>query len=145
MLVRLPQGALGDCWLVSAMEVLSCKTDLVSTALVDKEMREDGCYAVRLWHNGKCQVVLVDDKFPIARGGAAGSAEPAFAGPKVHESKNSVWMMILEKASVCVCGVRVCLCVCLCACVRVKVVCVRVFVCLWVRVWVRVPVCVHMP
>ena len=119
------QGALGDCWLVSAMQVLTCKTALFASTLVDKELRDDGCYAVRLWHNGKCQVVLVDDKFPVvclrvcgcrarctqcfmgvamcalncqARGGEPGSAEPAFVGPKLHDRKKSVWMMVLEKA-----------------------------------------------
>lgn len=84
-------------------QVLATHPDLCRAVVVDKAMRDDGCYALRLWKNGKCEVVLVDDLMPVydrtPREGA--HYEHVFAGPKEGEGdapRHAVWMMLLEKA-----------------------------------------------
>jgi hypothetical protein len=84
-------------------QVLATQADLCGAVVTDRSLRADGCYALRLWKNGKCEVVLVDDKFPVYdRTPRGGMYDRVFAGPKEAAGdtagRTAVWMMLLEKA-----------------------------------------------
>lgn len=61
------QGAIGDCWFVAALSVLSQRPDLVSRLFVDlgdPNIGVDGSYRLRLFMDGAWQLFTVDDYFP---------------------------------------------------------------------------------
>jgi hypothetical protein len=88
------QGALGDCWFLSAMSVMTQRERDFVDLFVSKEHSKAGVYSVNFWKNGERINVLVDSYFPVVRSGRDSFA-PAFAR---SAKENELWVMILEKA-----------------------------------------------
>ena len=92
------QGALGDCWLVSALASAAEYPECLRNCFVTKEYSQRGRYVVRLWDARRraWEHVVVDDRIACKHG----TREPLFA--KRHGSE--LWPMILEKAVAKFCG-----------------------------------------
>jgi len=84
------QGNIGDCWLLSALSVMTQRQQDFLNIFISKEHSKAGVYSVNFWKNGERVNVLVDSFFP-----ATSSARAAFASSK---DPNELWVMILEKA-----------------------------------------------
>lgn len=83
------QGALDDCWFLSALCVLAHYPELVKRLLVTPDFSPEGIYAVRLCYGGEWKVYWIDDYLPCGRSG-----HPLFASP-VHQR---LWVPLVEKA-----------------------------------------------
>jgi Calpain family cysteine protease len=72
------QGALGDCYFLSAISVLGDVNvvDMIKTK--EGEWQKTGCFCVRFYREGQEEYVIVDDYFP-ARKSADGGIEWVFA------------------------------------------------------------------
>jgi hypothetical protein len=68
------QGLLGDCYLMSALAVLTLKPDLLKSIFVTSEYSAYGIYAVRFFKNGIIRTVLIDDWLPCLAPDAAREA-----------------------------------------------------------------------
>lgn len=65
------QGALGDCYFMSALAVVAKQPELLTKVLEGSHLQA-GVFQARLCKDGKWQVVLVDDLLPVdARGNIA--------------------------------------------------------------------------
>ena len=87
------QGALGDCWLLSAISVVAGDKTLVNKILVTKKINQAGAYVVQFFIDGEWKKVLVDDRFPCRR--QRDGFAPAFVQSR---AKNNLWGMLIEKA-----------------------------------------------
>lgn len=86
------QGALGDCWFLSAVAVLAHRhSHLIEALLVNKELNPEGVFGVRLWHGGIWRCVVVGATFPSTHHGQ----NFAFAR---NRSGTALWVTVLEKA-----------------------------------------------
>ena len=85
---QVKQGALTNCWLVSAMAMLT--NDQAKTIMVSDSLRGRGIYTVKFYKEGKWIYVHVDDRVPCN-----------FSGD-IYFSKsqdvNEMWVIIVEKA-----------------------------------------------
>jgi calpain-15 len=86
------QGALGDCWLLSALAALSEQPHVIRRAFLTDSWNLRGKYRIRLWSEWEKQfvVVSVDDYLPVE----ASSGKPLFTQP----NGNEIWVMLMEKA-----------------------------------------------
>ena len=84
------QGQLADCFLASALSLLTTFPGLVD-ALVDRSQAVDGKYSVCVWERGQRRLVVVDDRIPCC----AESRRPLFAHCK---DLGECWVQIVEKA-----------------------------------------------
>lgn len=94
----LMQGALGDCWLISAISTMAEYPESLKKLFLTKEHNEIGQYVVRLWSEGLVQWVdvKVDSYVPIDLGGGlAYEGKPLIY---VNPTDDACWMCILEKA-----------------------------------------------
>jgi hypothetical protein len=84
----LHQGAIGDCWLISAMASIAEYPEAVQTLIDDNG---GGNYTVKLFHysQGRFQNVDVNDQVPCQGG------QPMFVKPT---NQNEIWPCIIEKA-----------------------------------------------
>lgn len=86
------QGALGDCWFLSALAALTEFPVLIREGVFPEDSREaneDGCYLLRFCKMGLWQTVRVDDFFPCYPGG----------GPIYSRSNgDELWVLLAEKA-----------------------------------------------
>lgn len=86
------QGALGDCWFLSALAALTEFPILIREGVFTEESREaneQGCYNIRFCKMGIWQTVRVDDFFPCYPGG----------GPIYSRSNgDELWVLLAEKA-----------------------------------------------
>lgn len=80
----LVQGALGDCWFLSALSVVAQRPDLVRRLLLPGK----NAHAVRLFLDGEWKTVVVDDRFPVK------GSRLAF----VACDDGALWAPLLEKA-----------------------------------------------
>eukprot|EP01006_Ploeotia_vitrea_P026361 TRINITY_DN59350_c0_g1_i1.p1 TRINITY_DN59350_c0_g1~~TRINITY_DN59350_c0_g1_i1.p1 ORF type:complete len:707 (-),score=100.53 TRINITY_DN59350_c0_g1_i1:107-2227(-) len=83
------QGALGDCWLMSAMSIIATRPDLLQNLIVEAHP-DQAVYEFRFFKEGAWVTVAVDDYVPIADWDA----------PLLARSKDDgeVWVPLLEKA-----------------------------------------------
>ena len=87
------QGALGDCWLLSAIACLSEKRGAIERCFVQHSYNPRGKYTLRLWDGlkNKWNYINVDDAFPCQPGEGG---KPLFT----HPNGGEIWVMLLEKA-----------------------------------------------
>ena len=88
------QGALGDCWLISAIAVLGFhdQKELVRDIVVRKKISKWGIYGVRLCFNGVWTNVVLDDRLPCRYG------HPVFVGRDLNKRVKELWPLFIEKA-----------------------------------------------
>lgn len=84
------QGALGNCWFLSALAVIAERPDILEQIVLTKQYNPTGLYQIRLCVDGKWQVVVLDDFFPCRKR----SRTLAFAVGR----RNQLWVPLIEKA-----------------------------------------------
>ena len=92
------QGAVGDCWLVSAFACAAEQPATIRNVYITKEANTRGKYQVRLFDGQRLKwvTVVIDDKIPCAKG----TKRPLFM--KAHGRE--LWAILLEKACAKFCG-----------------------------------------
>ena len=85
------QGALGDCYFLSAIAALCQFPKLIEKLFFFKEKSEEHCYGVYFNINGQWELVLVDDMVPCT-----GRYSKKFAFSSANG--NELWVVLLEKA-----------------------------------------------
>ena len=87
------QGALGDCWLLSAIACLAEQRGAIEKIFMEHSYNPRGKYTLKLWDglHAKWRYIKVDDTFPCGPGEAG---KPLFTKPNGGE----IWVMLLEKA-----------------------------------------------
>ncbi|CAF3716257.1 unnamed protein product [Adineta steineri] len=61
------QGALGDCWLMAALALITERPQMLEHIILTKVVNNQGVYLIRICHNGLWKTVLVDDCFPCTQ------------------------------------------------------------------------------
>lgn len=84
------QGALPNCYYLSALSSLAEYPDRVRSLFITKAVNTAGIYVMRFCINGEFQEVVVDDLIPFD----PELGKPAFS--KCHG--NELWVTLLEKA-----------------------------------------------
>ncbi|KAL3106179.1 hypothetical protein niasHT_016866 [Heterodera trifolii] len=84
------QGLLGNCWLLSALAVISERPDILEKLFITKEYNHRGVYEISLCIDGIWQRIIVDDFFPCHRS----NRRLIFAVGR----KNQLWVSLVEKA-----------------------------------------------
>ena len=94
----LGQGALGDCWLITAISTMAEYPESLKQLFLTKKHNEIGQYVLRLYdaEDGEWLDVKVDSLVPIDLGG--GMAYEGKPLVYVNPTKQEVWMCVLEKA-----------------------------------------------
>eukprot|EP00931_Biecheleriopsis_adriatica_P107481 TRINITY_DN81823_c0_g1_i1.p1 TRINITY_DN81823_c0_g1~~TRINITY_DN81823_c0_g1_i1.p1 ORF type:complete len:950 (-),score=132.17 TRINITY_DN81823_c0_g1_i1:47-2896(-) len=92
----LRQGAVGDCWFLSALAVVAERHDLILKLFAGGcERAASGCYLLRLFLDGQWACVVVDDSFPCTdkqrRPDGTGLAYS-------RASSKQLWVPLIEKA-----------------------------------------------
>ncbi|KAJ8604795.1 hypothetical protein CTAYLR_001068 [Chrysophaeum taylorii] len=91
------QGALGDCWLLSAISALAeFPAFFVDHLFVTKKLSKEGKYQLKLYDAsaGAFETVTVDDAIPCGPATWWEYPRPLFAQP----SQNELYILIIEKA-----------------------------------------------
>ena len=84
------QGKIGNCYFLSSIASLCEFPNLIYQIFINKEINKFGYYELVLFIDGKFQIVILDDYFPVLKG----TNIVYFARP----NKNELWVMLLEKA-----------------------------------------------
>jgi len=103
------QGAVGNCWFLSALALVAEKEYLVRQLLPHTELNEKGCYQVNLCLDGKWEPIIVDSHLPVVFGGRivdplrGGTTSSQDMDTTVHPAfcavpKGQLWPALIEKA-----------------------------------------------
>ena len=84
------QGKLGDCYFLSSVASLCKFPGFIINLFKTKTINKDGFYEIKLYIDGRPQIVIVDDYLPIEKS----TKQPCYAQSKGNE----LWVMLLEKA-----------------------------------------------
>lgn len=92
------QGALGDCWLLSAFATAAEHPGLIQSVFLQREFNPRGKYDIRLYDAllKRKVTVTIDDRIPCNED----SGKPLFSQPHGDE----LWCLLLEKAFAKFCG-----------------------------------------
>lgn len=63
------QGALGNCWLLAALALVTERPRILRQILLTKTVNDQGIYLVRICYNGLWKTIIVDDCFPCTNQG----------------------------------------------------------------------------
>ena len=85
------QGALADCWILSALSIIACCPVLLESLFLSSEYADQGIYVMQFFKNGEWVPVMIDDRIPVD----IVTGEPLYARCK---DSNEMWVLILEKA-----------------------------------------------
>ena len=89
------QGRLGNCYFLASLSAIAEKPGRIQKILLNDEVNEAGCYAIKMYINGEKRIVVVDDYFPYD----TETSTWAFSQPsRSLERKNEIWALIIEKA-----------------------------------------------
>ncbi|GAB5356213.1 hypothetical protein AAMO2058_000271500 [Amorphochlora amoebiformis] len=84
------QGALGDCYLLSALSTLAERGDgLIRSIFLNDEVNEKGCYGLVFYNKGMKHEIVIDDRIPFY------GDQPAFSR---SSDESELWVMLIEKA-----------------------------------------------
>ena len=85
------QGALGDCWFLSALAAMTEFPDLIYDLFAEhcRDIVPCGAYNIRFCKNGMWTMVRVDDYFPCYP-----NAGPIYS----RNNDNELWVLLIEKA-----------------------------------------------
>ena len=84
------QGAIGDCWAISAIASLATKPELVKRIFKTKSYNDEGFYEMYCFNEyGEKMIIFVDDYFPFDQ------VQNQFSFSKPNG--NELWVMLLEK------------------------------------------------
>jgi calpain-15 len=83
------QGALGDCWLMAALTLITERPEMLEHIILTKTINNEGIYLVRLCHNGLWKTILIDDCFPCTQ-----SRHLAFS----QANRRQLYVPLIEKA-----------------------------------------------
>lgn len=83
------QGSIGDCWFLSGLAVTLEIPKLIENIFITKQRSPEGCYMLRLFHNGEWKMVIVDDSFPCDENGYLLYSKAV---------KKKLWVVLVEKA-----------------------------------------------
>ncbi|GFH49869.1 hypothetical protein CTEN210_06345 [Chaetoceros tenuissimus] len=107
------QGAMGDCWFLSALAVVAERQYLMEKIFPHQTFNEEGCYEVNFCLDGKWSPILVDSCIPAIAMDASkkrkrstsgknenGSVEiqPGIAAQPAFASGTTLWPCLVEKA-----------------------------------------------
>ena len=84
------QGALGNCYFLSALTCLAEVPERIERLFISKQPNPEGLYGIEVCKNGEWLQILLDDYFPC--GGP--ELGPAFS----RSNGNELWVLLLEKA-----------------------------------------------
>lgn len=87
---HIKQGALGDCYLLTCLSVLSEKPNLIRRLFFPQELSKEGMYAITLCDSGEWKTLVIDNVVPC-RDAMHG---PAFS----RNGDNGQWVALMEKA-----------------------------------------------
>ncbi|KRX05713.1 hypothetical protein PPERSA_09853 [Pseudocohnilembus persalinus] len=90
------QGALGDCYFLSALSVLAERENLIEKLFVSKEVNQEGVYGIVMCIDGEFQEILVDDWIPTTKDGKI-----CFSRSNQKDLDKfgfELWVLLLEKA-----------------------------------------------
>jgi calpain-15 len=83
------QGEVGDCWLMTALALITERPRMLQHILLTKTVNKEGVYVVRVCHNGLWKAVVVDDYFPCTK-------HDRFAYSQA--SRRQLYVPLIEKA-----------------------------------------------
>lgn len=84
------QGALGDCWFISAMSILATRPELLDNVIVSDKNKARGIYTLKYFKAGQWRYVHIDDRLPCTKGGKVYYAR--------CKDMNETWVPLMEKA-----------------------------------------------
>ena len=83
------QGALGNCWFLSALAVLAERPELLKALYLNTSFNPSGAYLIKLCKDGLWKYIIIDDFLPCAQ-----NKRIAYAQPK----RKQLWVPLIEKA-----------------------------------------------
>ena len=87
------QGALGDCWYISAMSLMATRPDLLKNCIVSESNKDKGVYTFKFSKAGKWRYVHIDDRIPCNKSGKVMYAHSKDGEKNVFNT----WIIIVSK------------------------------------------------
>jgi len=82
------QGVLGNCYFLSSLSAIAENHERLAKLVLNKEVPKNGCYAIKVYIQGKEKTVVIDDLFPVFKNR---NFAMAYSGP------GEIWVQLFEK------------------------------------------------